>query len=682
MAGPTFVQSSGGLNASNANGTTVSPALPFGWAAGDFCILCVMTNASTAWTVSAGWTAFPAMAFQNANGSYNWYYRVLQAGDTAPVVTWASGTNLSNSNGLYARTYAFRDVEVATPWQNYDRQIQAAAITGVPFTSGATFSSVNDSLRVALVSVTDDPTWSSGMPPAGWTNIGPRGSSTVGGDGMMDGIMIAMPTPDAPASQNIGTMSSNEFWAVFEIILRPAATGTNFSQTLGPDAEGLTDSTQKALGSFPSDTIGLTDAGQPDAQYARPLTDAENLTDLATQERILPQSTTDAEGLADSANYLLFTDHVRSATDPVGLVDSTANQLDKFITDALGMLDAASQVSTLSQLLSEAITLSDLATIVSAYVQSVGENAALSDVATMFLTLGRISTDQVNIQDPITVASVYSRLLGEAQNTADQTTQATGSDRSIGDVESTVDTANQASTVERLASESEGMGDSMTSSASYDRVATGGLGLVDAIITTSQINRFLSSLEGLTDIAFQEAIGDVSQTITDPLNTNDAATASVPYIRSITDAEGETDLLMQASTLVLLSMEAVGITDSVAQVRTMGVTISSDASINDSLQESVLYNRILTELFTVDEQSFLTVGYLRDEDDTVTLIDVISFDTFTGSPITIYGAGLLPGMLARMLDANIGDVTTLASRVMGMLDDATLRALGLLPPET
>lgn len=85
-----FVAASSGTSGS-ATSASFATTLPAGWAAGDVAILVGHVSAATlTMTTPAGWTAIPGITNPTSEGSnsriYAWY-RVLQAGDTAPTIT-------------------------------------------------------------------------------------------------------------------------------------------------------------------------------------------------------------------------------------------------------------------------------------------------------------------------------------------------------------------------------------------------------------------------------------------------------------------------------------------------------------------------------------------------------------------------------------------------------------------
>jgi hypothetical protein len=73
--------------ASNNSLSSLPVTLPAGWQPGDFCIIAGGINSATAtFTDPAGWTLSEKGALSSGGLSYFYYWRILQAGDTDPVV--------------------------------------------------------------------------------------------------------------------------------------------------------------------------------------------------------------------------------------------------------------------------------------------------------------------------------------------------------------------------------------------------------------------------------------------------------------------------------------------------------------------------------------------------------------------------------------------------------------------
>jgi hypothetical protein len=76
---------------SEAHATSVSPALPSGWAAGDiFVLLANVDHPTVTISVSAGWSPLISQAVVASNSTIGAWYRVAVSGDAAPTVSWGS----------------------------------------------------------------------------------------------------------------------------------------------------------------------------------------------------------------------------------------------------------------------------------------------------------------------------------------------------------------------------------------------------------------------------------------------------------------------------------------------------------------------------------------------------------------------------------------------------------------
>jgi hypothetical protein len=86
---------SAGTYGSAATETSATVPLPTGWQPGDLCYLgwCLLSAGLTFGPTPAGWSDFvpPLMSQQNANTLQGVLRRVLQAGDSAPVLPFTSG---------------------------------------------------------------------------------------------------------------------------------------------------------------------------------------------------------------------------------------------------------------------------------------------------------------------------------------------------------------------------------------------------------------------------------------------------------------------------------------------------------------------------------------------------------------------------------------------------------------
>lgn len=222
MAIPTFV-AAGALAASQTG--NVTPALPTGWAEDDIHIMSCMMNKACTFLAPTGWTAFnPTLVLNNTNQSTGWFWRRAVTGDTAPTTSIAGGNDaLGNTNGIFARIYGFRGCnKLGADQLPYEDPTAAGSPTSstTPQTALVTTTKV-DALVVCLLMVDDDNTWSSGMPPSGWTNRGGAEVSTVGADCMSDAISIDRASTGDVTAVTIGTQSAADYWRSATIVLLP-----------------------------------------------------------------------------------------------------------------------------------------------------------------------------------------------------------------------------------------------------------------------------------------------------------------------------------------------------------------------------------------------------------------------------------------------------------------------------
>lgn len=229
--GPITFVGAGALAVTGTAGASISPALPSGVVADDILILTVMTNQGNTFPSISGWTN-AGRDQNNANMSTGWYWRrATGSGDAPGSFTIASGTALGTGNGLYGRVYAYRGcITSGTPYED-DTNLGAGVADNNPDFNTST-ASVNNTHAVGFVCADDDNSWSSGMPPSGWSNEGPRVANATGGDCMMDAIGRWVPASGSVAAVTIGTMSGSDFWRSWSLLLLPEVVATGTS--LGP----------------------------------------------------------------------------------------------------------------------------------------------------------------------------------------------------------------------------------------------------------------------------------------------------------------------------------------------------------------------------------------------------------------------------------------------------------------
>lgn len=219
MAAPTLF-AAGALFAANS-GSNITPVIPASCQANDIMVFAAMCNGSTTFDPPVGWTEFGA-AVASANQSSKWFWKRHDGSESDPTAV-AESLLFSNTVGGYGRIYVFRGcLTSGTPFED-------ATNNGTPTLSTTPASptittTAADRLAVTLAVIDDDNTWSSGMPPSTYTQVG-RVASTVGGDCMMDGITKAIAVAGDVPGVAIGTQSASDYWRVLTFALIPAAAG-------------------------------------------------------------------------------------------------------------------------------------------------------------------------------------------------------------------------------------------------------------------------------------------------------------------------------------------------------------------------------------------------------------------------------------------------------------------------
>lgn len=194
----------------------VTPSLPVGWEAGDVALLLAGTNDSNTFPTPTGWTVLGGRV--SANGSTRLYYRRLQAGDTDPTFTIATGTALSAANGLFARIWTWRGASSTGVALQGSLQ-QTANTTASPLSSSTTGTLDTYCQVVSLLAVNNDVVFTSGFPASGWVPAGSIDTTTVGLDQMACAMTIPMMSASTQAAAGFGTLASSESWSSYTVIV-------------------------------------------------------------------------------------------------------------------------------------------------------------------------------------------------------------------------------------------------------------------------------------------------------------------------------------------------------------------------------------------------------------------------------------------------------------------------------
>lgn len=150
-----FVAASSGSSAGSTS-TSFVTTLPTGWAGGDVAILVGHVSAtSLTMTTPAGWLAVPGITNPTNEGAnsrvYAWY-RVLQAGDTAPTVT-----NSGATTGGWDMA-AYRGADQASPIGQAATSTAAATSAALPSLTGVTAGAALHAFAHARVATGTIPT--------------------------------------------------------------------------------------------------------------------------------------------------------------------------------------------------------------------------------------------------------------------------------------------------------------------------------------------------------------------------------------------------------------------------------------------------------------------------------------------------------------------------------------------
>ena len=152
------------------SGTTTAITLPAGWQAGDLCyIFCSVLASTPAITTPSGWTA-KVSAFvsgQNANLMHAVFRRILQAGDSGPTITRASGRFAAVAVAIY--DYDPADPDGTTPTKDTNSGVSGSSVRAPSITS-----SKDSSMLITAHCVRNGTSGNQSMtftPPPGMTEI-------------------------------------------------------------------------------------------------------------------------------------------------------------------------------------------------------------------------------------------------------------------------------------------------------------------------------------------------------------------------------------------------------------------------------------------------------------------------------------------------------------------------------
>lgn len=216
MAVPTLF-AAGALFEAQA-GTSITPVIPAGDANDDIGVMVAWCNAASTFTIPAGWILL-GTSVNSANMSTAAWWKRLTGADANPTTT--TSVTLSTTIGGFGRIYVFRGcLSTADPFEGISNA-GTPTLNTLPQTSQV-ITTAPQRLVCSLLCVDDDNVWSSGMPPAGWANMGGRLFSTFGADAMSDAISQVVPAASTVPVATIGTMSASDYWRTLSFALIPA----------------------------------------------------------------------------------------------------------------------------------------------------------------------------------------------------------------------------------------------------------------------------------------------------------------------------------------------------------------------------------------------------------------------------------------------------------------------------
>jgi hypothetical protein len=334
------VQQTAGAGNVATSGTTVVPALPVGWAAGDLVIVSAAYNSASNLSISAGWTQLIA-PINNANLSVGEWYRIMVGGDTAPTVT--SSASGASTNGIYARCYRWTGVDTTTPVEAITSSAPGASTT--PNTHGiSTLGS--DRQVVCIYEIDDDTAWTTAPPPALWSLVpGGEYSTATGGDIRMGNVTRDFASAASPTSTVFGTLSGSEVYHRTTFAIIGASGGGTPHEVEINDSVTMSD----GIASFifdrfitVNDSVTMSDNLTPDhvtgggTPHTRDIDDSVTMSDAFRFDRAIVI----ADTLAVADNLASLRAYFRTFDDSVTMADARTFAIGKALADTLSLADS------------------------------------------------------------------------------------------------------------------------------------------------------------------------------------------------------------------------------------------------------------------------------------------------------------------------------------------------------
>jgi hypothetical protein len=247
MAAPTFVAASATVTADTSGGASTIPSVPT-HQADDILIACAYNAASAAMsTATAGWTKIAGSA---GDDFVWWWKRATGAGTAGPTIT-ASGTD------QFAICFVIRGcITTGTPYE--DATVGNTGLTTTP-QSAVIDTTGADRLAVCILNHDDDTVFSSGYPPATWTDSANVNTTS----GTQNGFKILTKTiasTSTVAQVTIGTWSANEYQSSLTLAFIPSGPPTNTLQgsTTGTSAVSASLDIARTLAGTTTGTSSVT----------------------------------------------------------------------------------------------------------------------------------------------------------------------------------------------------------------------------------------------------------------------------------------------------------------------------------------------------------------------------------------------------------------------------------------
>ena len=158
-------------NSGSTSSLTQTVTLPTGWAAGDFCVIggSQATASTPTYTTPAGWTHLDDGANGGGTFAFCYYYRVLQSGDTNPVLT-----SSVSATWEWASIGVFSSVGAALSFDAKATIVNVTTLGNAITPGSATASQAGDASLIIILgragATTTTITSVTNTPPSGWTN--------------------------------------------------------------------------------------------------------------------------------------------------------------------------------------------------------------------------------------------------------------------------------------------------------------------------------------------------------------------------------------------------------------------------------------------------------------------------------------------------------------------------------